>query len=150
LNRRLQSQTPDDQETALDDLRAASSQASDIVKSSCPSSDPLTPVGRLDTAKQRLEATIKAIQIIRPPPIPHWFGAVLSRIANDDQIPSWIWLAPASGALPEHVMSGEVVDFYGMRYAVPEASPGRMRFRKSLACRSLVPPLVPNEVYLSI
>jgi len=56
-----------DQEAGLDDLRAASSQASEIVKSSCPSSVPLTPVGRLDAAEQRLEATIKAIQIIRPP-----------------------------------------------------------------------------------
>ena len=56
-----------DQEAALDDLSAASSQASDIVKSSCPSSVPLTPIGRLDAAEQRLDATIKAIQIIRSP-----------------------------------------------------------------------------------
>ena len=56
-----------DQEAALDDLRAASSQASDIVKSSCPSSVPLTPIGRLDAAEQRLDATIKAIQVVRSP-----------------------------------------------------------------------------------
>ena len=56
-----------DQEAALDDLSAASSQASDIIKSSCPSSVPLTPIGRLDAAEQRLDATIRAIQIIRPP-----------------------------------------------------------------------------------
>jgi ABC-type transporter MlaC component len=56
-----------DQEAALDDLGAASSQASDIIKSSCPSSVPLTPIGRLDAAEQRLDATIKAIQIIRSP-----------------------------------------------------------------------------------
>jgi hypothetical protein len=56
-----------DQEAALDDLSAASSQASDIIKSSCPSSVPLTPIGRLDAAEQRLDATIKAIQIIRSP-----------------------------------------------------------------------------------
>jgi hypothetical protein len=34
-----------DQETALNDLSAASSQASDLIKSSCPSSVPLTPIG---------------------------------------------------------------------------------------------------------
>jgi hypothetical protein len=56
-----------DQEAALDDLSAASSQASDVVKSSCPASVPLTPIGRLDTAEQRLDATIKAIQIVRSP-----------------------------------------------------------------------------------
>ena len=56
-----------DQEAALDDLSAASSQASDVIKSSCPSSVPLTPIGRLDAAEQRLDATIKAIQIIRSP-----------------------------------------------------------------------------------
>jgi ABC-type transporter MlaC component len=56
-----------DQEAALDDLTAASSQASDIIKSSCPSSVPLTPIGRLDAAEQRLDATIKAVQIVRSP-----------------------------------------------------------------------------------
>jgi hypothetical protein len=56
-----------DQEAALNDLSAASSQASDVVKSSCPSSAPLTPVGRVDGAKQRVDATIKAIQIVRSP-----------------------------------------------------------------------------------
>jgi len=56
-----------DQEAALDDLSAASSQASDIIKSSCPTSVPLTPIGRLDAAGQRLDATIKAIQIVRSP-----------------------------------------------------------------------------------
>jgi hypothetical protein len=56
-----------DQEAALDDLSAASSQASDAIKSSCPSSVPLTPIGRLDAAEQRLNATIKAIQVVRSP-----------------------------------------------------------------------------------
>ena len=54
-----------DQEAALDDLRAASSQASDIIKSACPSSMPLTPIGRLDAAEQRVDATIKALEVIR-------------------------------------------------------------------------------------
>jgi LTXXQ motif family protein len=56
-----------DQEAALDDLSTASSQASDIIKSSCPSSVPLTPIGRLDAAEQRLDATVKAIQVVRSP-----------------------------------------------------------------------------------
>jgi hypothetical protein len=56
-----------DQEAALADLSAASSQAGDIIKSSCPSAVPLTPIGRLDAAEQRLDATIKAIQLVRSP-----------------------------------------------------------------------------------
>jgi hypothetical protein len=56
-----------EQEAALDDLSAATSQASDMIRSSCPTAVPLTPVGRLDAAEQRLTATIKAIQIIRSP-----------------------------------------------------------------------------------
>jgi LTXXQ motif family protein len=58
--------TPD-QETDLNDLSAAMSQASDIIHASCPSEPPLTPVGRLDNVEQRLDAMIKAIQIVRPP-----------------------------------------------------------------------------------
>jgi hypothetical protein len=56
-----------DQEAALDDLSAASTQASDVIKSSCPGSVPLTPIGRLDAAVQRLDATIKAAQVVRSP-----------------------------------------------------------------------------------
>ena len=50
-----------DQEVALDDLKTASSQASDIIKSACPSSVPLTPTGRLDAVEQRVNTTIKAV-----------------------------------------------------------------------------------------
>jgi LTXXQ motif family protein len=64
-----------DQEAALDDLSAASTQASDVIKSSCPSSVPLTPIGRLDAAEQRLEAIIKAIQIVRSP-LERFYGAL--------------------------------------------------------------------------
>jgi LTXXQ motif family protein len=55
-----------DQEAALEDLSATSSLASDIIKS-CPASAPVTPIGRLDAAEQRLDATIKAIHILRSP-----------------------------------------------------------------------------------
>jgi len=55
-----------DQEAALEDLSATSSLASDIIKS-CPASAPLTPVGRLDAAAQRVDATIEGIQVVRSP-----------------------------------------------------------------------------------
>jgi hypothetical protein len=56
-----------DQKAALDNLSAAASQAREIIKSSCPDSVPLTPIARLDAAAQRLDATIKAIQIVLSP-----------------------------------------------------------------------------------
>jgi LTXXQ motif family protein len=56
-----------DQEAALDDLSAASSKANEIIKSSCPTAPPLTPVGRLSAAEHRLEAMIRAVQIVRSP-----------------------------------------------------------------------------------
>src|SRR5215467_11637255 len=55
-----------DQEAALEDLSATSALASDILES-CPASAPLTPVGRLDAAEQRLDATMQAIHILRSP-----------------------------------------------------------------------------------
>ena len=54
-----------DQEAALDYLRASSSRASGIIKSVCLSSAPLTPISRLDAAEQRVDATIKALGIVR-------------------------------------------------------------------------------------
>jgi hypothetical protein len=56
-----------DQEAALDNLSSASSQAGEIIKSSCPTSVPLTPIGRLDAAEQRLDTTIKAIRMVLLP-----------------------------------------------------------------------------------
>jgi hypothetical protein len=56
-----------DQEAALDNLSAASSQAIEIIKSSCPASIPLTPIARLDAAERGLDATIKAIQMVLSP-----------------------------------------------------------------------------------
>src|SRR5262249_398630 len=54
-----------EQEAALEHLMATSSQASDITKSVCPSSVPLTPIGRLGAVEQRVDATIKGLEIIR-------------------------------------------------------------------------------------
>jgi hypothetical protein len=45
----------EDQEAALNNLSAAASQASKIIRSSCPASVPLTPIARLDTAAEQRE-----------------------------------------------------------------------------------------------
>jgi hypothetical protein len=56
-----------DQLANLDALNTASANANKAVAASCPDQVPLTPVARLDAAKQRLEATIQAVQIVRDP-----------------------------------------------------------------------------------
>jgi hypothetical protein len=56
-----------EQVTFLDDLAAASSKASAILNASCPSEPPLTPLARLDAVQTRLEASIQAIETVRPP-----------------------------------------------------------------------------------
>jgi LTXXQ motif family protein len=55
------------QATGLEHLKAASSQANDILKASCPSQIPLTPLGRLDAVQKRLAAMIQAVQVVRGP-----------------------------------------------------------------------------------
>ena len=56
-----------DQVAALDDLSTADAKASKIVKASCPTAVPLTPVARLEAAESRLDAVIQAIDVIRDP-----------------------------------------------------------------------------------
>jgi hypothetical protein len=59
-------QPTSEQAAALNNLDAAAKQASAAVDASCPSEPPLTPLGRLAAVEQRLDATIKAIDIVRP------------------------------------------------------------------------------------
>ncbi len=57
----------DAQVAMLNDLEAASAQADKILRLSCPTEVPLTPVGRLDAVAKRIQAVIEALQILRPP-----------------------------------------------------------------------------------
>jgi hypothetical protein len=60
-------QLTDEQLKALDALKAASSQASDVLKTSCSSEVPMTPLGRLDTVQKRLDGMNQAMGIVRTP-----------------------------------------------------------------------------------
>ena len=57
-----------EQKELLADIRKASQDAAAVFKASCPPSDtfPLTPPGRLDAMTARLEATLQAVQTVRP------------------------------------------------------------------------------------
>ncbi len=56
-----------EQLAALDALRAASSQASEVLRVSCSNEVPMTPVARLDAVQKRTDAMIEAIRIVRAP-----------------------------------------------------------------------------------
>jgi len=55
------------QQTVLKELEAASSKAEGILKASCPSEPPLTPVGRLDALQKRLAAMVQGVDLVRVP-----------------------------------------------------------------------------------
>jgi len=60
-------QLTDDQLQSLNALKAASSQASDVLKASCSSELSVTPLGRLDTVQKRLDGMVQGWGIIRTP-----------------------------------------------------------------------------------
>jgi hypothetical protein len=57
----------DAQVAMLNDLKAASAQADNILLASCPADVPLTPIARLDAVLKRIQAMSEAVQILRPP-----------------------------------------------------------------------------------
>jgi LTXXQ motif family protein len=50
----------------FNDLKSASQKAREYLKESCPSTDPVTPTGRLTSMEQRLEAMLEAVRIVKP------------------------------------------------------------------------------------
>jgi hypothetical protein len=60
-------QPTQDQLALLDDLGNALVQASDEIKSHCPTNVGFTPAARLDAMQQRLQALVDAVNIVEPP-----------------------------------------------------------------------------------
>jgi hypothetical protein len=54
------------QEASLDRLDEAMQKAVDTLREACPNTVPMTPVGRLEAMKQRLDAMIQAANTVRP------------------------------------------------------------------------------------
>ena len=59
-------QPTDAQRPALDELRAASAKAIDMLKSGCPKDLPSIPTGRLAAMESRLQVMLAAVQTVRP------------------------------------------------------------------------------------
>jgi hypothetical protein len=59
---------PDDkQRQALNALRDAAGKADDAIVASCPKAAPMTPTGRLDAVKARLQAMLDGVNIVKQP-----------------------------------------------------------------------------------
>lgn len=56
-----------EQRELLEDLRRAAAEAADRFKAACPEHIPLTPTGRLQAMTERLQATLDAVKLVRPP-----------------------------------------------------------------------------------
>ena len=82
----------EEQLRALDALKAASSQASEVLKSSCASEVPQTPLGRLDAVQKRIDGMIQASAIVRTP-LDNFYNSL-----NDEQRQRFATLAPTSTA----------------------------------------------------
>ena len=61
-----QVQPNDAQRAALDQLKAATVKAVDMLQSACPTDLPSTPMGRLTDMRQRIEAMLQAVRTVRP------------------------------------------------------------------------------------
>ena len=58
---------PDEKQQALlDDLKASSTEAVKVLQAACPTELPSTPTGRLAEMRARVDAMLKAVQIVRP------------------------------------------------------------------------------------
>ena len=85
-------QLTDEQLKALDALKVASTQASDVLKTSCSSEVPMTPLGRLDTVQKRPDGMNQAIGIARTP-LDDFYNSL-----NEEQRQRFAALAPAASA----------------------------------------------------
>jgi hypothetical protein len=59
-------QPTDAQRGALDELKAASAKAADLVHADCPTYQALTPTGRVEAMEKRLTTVLQGVRIVRP------------------------------------------------------------------------------------
>jgi hypothetical protein len=79
------------QRASLRDLQDAIAQAGELLKTGCPTYRPITPVARIDAMEQRLDAMLRAADIVQPP-LRKFYGSL-----TDEQKERFNRLAPAQG-----------------------------------------------------
>jgi LTXXQ motif family protein len=61
-----QVQPDQNQQALLDELKIATQQALEILRSACPTDLPTTPTGRMAAMRARVETMLRAVQVVRP------------------------------------------------------------------------------------
>jgi hypothetical protein len=84
----------EDQKQRLGELKDAAARAADAFKSSCNSVAAMTPPGRLQLMKDRLQAALDAVRIVRPP-LEKFYASL-----SDEQKARFNAIGPKSGATP--------------------------------------------------
>jgi hypothetical protein len=84
----------EDQKQLLGDVKDAAARAADVFKSSCGSVAPMTPPGRLQLMKDRLQAALDAVRIVRPP-LEKFYASL-----SDEQKARFNAIGPKSGGTP--------------------------------------------------
>ena len=83
---------PDEgQRASLRSLQDAIAQAGELLKTDCPTYRPITPVVRIDAMEQRLDTTLRAINIVQPA-LQKFYGSL-----TDEQKERFNRLAPVQG-----------------------------------------------------
>jgi hypothetical protein len=89
------------QHALLNELKSAAARAAGMLKSSCPSTFPLTPPGRLQAMTGRLEAMLAAVDVVRPP-LTQFYGSL-----TDEQKARFNAIGPEPGREKMHARAGE-------------------------------------------
>jgi ABC-type transporter MlaC component len=84
-------QLNEDQLRSLNALKAASSQAGDVLKASCSGEISMTPLGRLDTVQKRVDGMVQAWGVMRTP-LDDFYNSL-----SDEQRQRFAALGPTSG-----------------------------------------------------
>ena len=79
------------QRSALAELRNATAEAVELLRSNCPSYRPLTAIGRLEAMEQRIEAMLQAVQTVQPA-LERFYGSL-----SDEQKERFNRLSPRAG-----------------------------------------------------
>jgi hypothetical protein len=93
-----------EQQALLGELRSASSEAAAAFKASCPSEFSFTPPGRLQAMISRLEATLRAVRIVRPP-LDRFYNSL-----SDEQKARFNAIGPSVGATPASTIRNQPRD----------------------------------------
>ncbi|MGB8747468.1 MAG: Spy/CpxP family protein refolding chaperone [Pseudolabrys sp.] len=96
-----------EQKQLLDEVRRAGTDAAAAFKASCPADNafPLTPPGRLDAMTARLDATLQAVQTVRPP-LERFYASL-----NDEQKERFNLLGPQNaGAEAQASVASQAAD----------------------------------------